>query len=75
MFAFRCVEKPVIEGLDFVGTGLVPVLTPRRTAIPPTAGSLRQPLFADFVTEGTLSTAPLGEPRKKTVSSKRFWSS
>ena len=25
-------EKPVIEGLDFVGTGLVPVLTPRRTA-------------------------------------------
>ena len=26
------VEKPVIEGLDFVGTGLVPVLTQRRTA-------------------------------------------
>jgi len=26
------VEKPVIEELEFVGTGLVPVLTLRRTA-------------------------------------------
>jgi len=30
--ARETVEKVVIERLDFVGTGLVPVLTPRRTA-------------------------------------------